>query len=326
MTTSTADAAATAKAAMEACKESVGILNAMVKSNQAILETYNKEHQKWITTNNAANKIWEQNDSTNRGKQKDWDDRRDANYNAKKSEIKDGDCGFAINVPMCPDVWGEVSRHACKFNCVNFGFLGTACTDGMYKKCQKSDDASMREATVLTVSQLGNRPANYNVARYSAINKEPQQQDYKQNESNVDVKCCSNVANIVGSDVTDSVIKQQNDCMSDLTKKATDAATADALAKAKIKDDADAKAKADADAKAKADAATTAATTAAPATTAAATTAATPAPATAATVTATPATEQSNSNVMMMMMLLIICLILLCSSSSIGFYLYSSSE
>ena len=202
-----------AKIALKACEEGIALMKAQQKANQVLVDDYNKNLTAWEAKKSTADTTWASENSTRIKAQEQWD----ANVSAKAEE-KRKDEQIWNNCA----IWDETSAGKHTNWCVNdkgegwyhSGQAGQAgCPKGQGKgMCKKDDALRLREAK----SELGARPVNYQEPKFS----ETKPTTPSQNQTAINVACCANVLNVVGSDVTDSNIQQQNDCAKDLKAKA----------------------------------------------------------------------------------------------------------
>lgn len=202
-----------AKRALKACEDGIALLTAQQKANQALVDDYNKNLTAWQARKNTADDKWTRENSDRIKAQEQWD----ANVNAKAEQKRNDSSNWNNCV-----VWNETSagKHDdwCRNDKGDSGWYhagqdGAGCAWGWGKGvCKKNDDLRLREAK----SELGPRPANYQEPKFS----ETKPTESAQNQTAINVACCANTLNVVGSQVTDSNIQQQNDCAKDLKAKA----------------------------------------------------------------------------------------------------------
>lgn len=196
---------ADAKAALEACQIGIDEAKALRLSNQVLVEFYNKNVKDVYT----KREIYQNAKKEREIKQTEWDNNRSRIYIAKGKERQSTRNG------------GCVSRESWCKNDYGDGWEDDGQIDhwGCEKKrnCKKTHDTKINEAN----DEVGARPGNYN---------EPWPQDAAnvvQNNTAINISCCANVFNVVGSELSDNNIIQQNECLS--TKKKELAIKEDAI-------------------------------------------------------------------------------------------------
>lgn len=213
---------ADSKAALDACQNGIDLMTAQQKSNQTLVNDYNLRHKAWEARRNTADNTWNQANTNRQNDQRSWDNKFSEHKSAHLNDEIWTDC----NTNSCPADYSKYLDHSYCWN------------DGINKYKQKCG-ISDQHAIYLATKEVGNRPPDYNTPKFSEGEPSPSQQ----NTTPINISCCANVLNVVASDVTQTNINQQNDCLSSKTQ---------ALANAKAKVTSDAKALSDADANTKA--------------------------------------------------------------------------
>jgi hypothetical protein len=237
---------ADAKRALAACEDGVKIIQATQKSNQVLIDDYNNRHKEWEAKKNASNTTWEANNKARQDAQTAWDRKKQDFFNGNQESKWWNNCSPTWEADSgkhddwCRNDFGDGWYHSGKVCGQDpCGFWNQGSCKGI---CSKTDNKRWNEATQSTIREKGNRPDNYNDPRFS--DSEPRTPE--QNKTSFSLACCSNITNVIGSDITDATIKQQNDCLSSKQSAVTAAEKAEADAKAKAIADANAKASADA--------------------------------------------------------------------------------
>ena len=198
---------ADAKAALKACEDGIALIRAQQKANQVLVDDYNKRTQdvqskrdKYGVEKKAREDV-----------QRDWDKRKTDIFNGNQEEkrwnscVATWDCDAGKHDDWCRNDFGDGWYHSGKDqNCGACGKHGCTQCHGI---CKKTDDKRWQEASDQTARERGGRPGDYN---------EPWPNDaaaIEQNKTPVDIACCANVATIVGSQITDSTLTQQNNCL-----------------------------------------------------------------------------------------------------------------
>ena len=197
---SSKEAIATAKLAMDNCNSGLDQIKAMIRSNQSLVDDFNSRHSAWESKRDTANALWNTKNTARQNDQSNWDNDYNNILRSKQQEVHNAGCGGCGTNPGCASGWHESGHHGC-------GFWNGQCE----RECMQNDDTARNNAR----TQKGNnRPSNYNEPQFS--DTEPTMP--AENTTNVSIHCCSDVQNIIGSQITNSDLTQQNDCASKLKK------------------------------------------------------------------------------------------------------------
>lgn len=196
---------ADAKAALDACQNGIALMTAQQKSNQVLVNDYNRRHLAWEARRNTANQVRNQNKINRQNAKDDWDNRRQNNKNEAANDRENAGCGLCGSNPRCRADWAWVGSHRC-------AWLGSQCEN----ECRRTSENVEAEADRRTG---GSEPHVYDDPPFSEGEPAPSQQ----NTTPINISCCANVLNVVGSDVNQTQINQQNDCLSSKTQALADA-------------------------------------------------------------------------------------------------------
>ena len=211
--------AADAKAALKACEQGIALIIAQQKSNAALVADYNARSADVTAKRDAYNNAKRDRENV----QRDWDNRKNDIANAKRGESRDTwkHEAFNSNGDWCNNEisgWEDDGDR-------DVGWVDGGCCRHR-RRCKKGGGLVDREANEQTTNEKGGRPGNYN---------EPWPNDaapVTQNQTPINIACCANTTNIVGSQITDSTISQQNNCLQNKKDAVTAAEKAEADAKA----------------------------------------------------------------------------------------------
>jgi hypothetical protein len=188
--------AADAKKALDACEEGIKLLAAQQVANQALVDSDNANRIAWEGRRNTANANWSAGDLARKKAQAEWQHR----FDQSKIERINKQCGQT----GCDSGWVRLDTPECHKD------KGKAS----YAVCQRTDDTAREHAG-------GPKPPDFNDPGFS----EGEPGKSAQNTTPINIACCANVATVIGSDVKDTMITQQNSCLKD-KKDAVVAATA----------------------------------------------------------------------------------------------------
>ena len=191
---------ADAKAALKACEDGIALITAQQKSNQVLTDDYNDKLRAWESRRNAANNEWDRLNTQRQNSQRDWDNRFKDILRRWADEKVNAGCGGCGTNPGCWSGWREVGQHGC-------GWLNGQCEH----ECRRNGDLAQSETFNQIKREKGDRPGDYNEPKFSEGKPEPP----AQNLTSIDLACCANVSNIVGSQVDQTIINQQNNCLQD---------------------------------------------------------------------------------------------------------------
>lgn len=194
---------ADARAALQACENGVALITAQQRSNQALVDNDNQRRRAWEERRNIFNTTRNRNKNARENAQRDWDNRYNEWYRDRRNIFNAG-CGLVGSNPGCPSGSNDVGHDGCWTNCV-----GSWCTAGHNRRCQRTEETSRTESINNTNRERGPRPDNFNEPEFSEIEPRPS----AQNQTPINITCCANVTSVIGSQVTDSTIEQQNNCL-----------------------------------------------------------------------------------------------------------------
>ena len=204
-----------AKIALKACEDGIALLTAQQKANQALVDDYNKRSLDVVnkrSTYNTAKTEFEK-------KLAEWTSKTGAYSNFKKYDGKNNQ--FWANETDGTCWWGEnwdKAHEWCHNKANEKGYDGenywAKQWGGCYGRhgnflCKKTDDV------------VNNQIYEYDKNKPVFTEQwPPDAAPISQNLTSMNITCCANVLNVVGSEVTDSNIQQLNDCAKDLKAKA----------------------------------------------------------------------------------------------------------
>jgi hypothetical protein len=182
---------------LDTCTNGLNQLKAIVRSNQVLVDAYNTDKANYKTSYDAQLTTYNTNKQTRQNAQTDWDNKRDAIKTDLRDVTKGAGRGLCGTNPGCPSGW-HWYQNDNKLDCEQI--------------CKRNVDTLDNDSNTQAVNDNGNRPSDFN---------DPQPQNNPptppaQNTTNVQIKCCANLTNIIGSEITDSTISQQNSCMESL--------------------------------------------------------------------------------------------------------------
>ena len=220
-------AAAELKKNIAECEKGIAIAAARLKGNEEKIKTREADRLAWRNKRDAAETKWER-ESRERGKaQEDWERRVNEKAEQKRGDQKKWnscvatwDCDAGKHNDWCRNDHGEGWYHSGKDqDCGACGKHGCTQCHGI---CKKDDGLRRREAE----SEIGQKPANYNEPRFNQQDPGEVQLD----NTPLTIGCCNNQANIIGSELKDTVINQSNNCLSNLKDDVKKAEAADKAA------------------------------------------------------------------------------------------------
>ena len=215
------------KETLEECKKGIELLRARVKTNGALVEDRNTRYKAWEARRDAANNKWNEENTNRQNAQRDWDNRKNEIRNHLLAEDKWMGCGGCGTNRGCDGGYQFNRNEMCGGLCQSV--------------CRRNWDTAERDADNWIRGERGHRPGNYNEPKFSEGAPDPAQLD----TTPITVGCCANQTNVIGSELTDSTITQNNNCLSSLQSK-YDKAEEDAAKKKKEEDAAKKKAEEDA--------------------------------------------------------------------------------
>ena len=178
---------------LTACKDAMVCYSKIINYNDQIIQ-FNGSQKELLKASLAA---WRNREEVARRVQKEWDNRKAEFKRSIESERQRGSCAAAWHCANsnCPSGWvNDGSVHGAQGNCP-ICFMGICADTGCSINCKKADDVVEREATNQTIREKGQRPADFS-------EREPKQEDFpltEQNQTSINMNCCSNYMNVTGS-------------------------------------------------------------------------------------------------------------------------------
>lgn len=192
-----------AKKTLDQCRKGIDKAKAAIKRNQELADKYNKDVKAWEKQKNEFTAAWNSRKEAHENKIKSWQDRYDVIKSDLAGEKISAGCNSAGFEGHCPGGWRQVEHVWCR------GALRE-------RICMRNNDTVEREAGDRTRNERGSKPGPFNEPPFSKI-KPPEP---TQNRSQINLACCSNVTNIVGSELAKTTINQLNTCLKNESKKA----------------------------------------------------------------------------------------------------------
>jgi len=193
------------KVAMDSCQKGIETLQARVKQNGELTAAKERERREWNTQKGAHEHKCNVDRGNTESSQRDWDNRRNDIYNSKNDEeqkVRNGSCSN-FQGHWCQNDFGNGWEH--KRNDTNWANCG-------HVVCKKTHDQKMHEANDQTSRERGGRPGNFHCPGFP----KPWPGDAQLDTTPITVGCCANQTNVIGSQLTDSSIQQNNNCLSSL--------------------------------------------------------------------------------------------------------------
>lgn len=197
-----------AKRALQACEDGIALLTAQQKSNQLLVNDYNKrtlEVENKRKTYNVAKAEYDNKLANWTAKTGDYNNFK--KYNGKNNQFwaneTDGTCWWGENWNGAHE-WCHNKANEKGYDGENYWAKSWGWCSGRYGNflCKKADDV------------VENQIFEYNkVKPVFSEQWPPDAAPIVQNQTPVNIACCSNVTNVIGSEITDSVIQQQNNCV-----------------------------------------------------------------------------------------------------------------
>ena len=217
---------ADAKRALQACEQGVSEMIAQQKSNQVLVDDYNNRLKAWEAKRDAAAVIYKnwENKSDSYSKYKNLDANQEFDSHDTDWSRDCSVCWSACNYPSSSG-WADT-------NCQNWArernlvHSNEYYYNGNYRHDSDGGDGACGKKKVRykcsrRPSAINEWVASYNAARPVFTEKEPLKP--AQNQTPISLACCANTLNIVGSDVNETYINQQNNCLSDKKREIQDA-------------------------------------------------------------------------------------------------------
>jgi hypothetical protein len=184
---------------MKSCQDGVKILATIVTSNTEIVTNYNNKLIEWGSKKTEHNKVENGNKTWRDDQQNIWDNERDTIKDELAKEKKWAGRG-CNNAPGCPGGWQTSNYHI-------YGWSGRNVCNEFENECKRTNQTSKDDADT-EMRKRRPRPSDYNISNFSE--EEPKRGQQISSDGNL--ICCSNISNIVGSNITDSTISQENSC------------------------------------------------------------------------------------------------------------------
>lgn len=183
------------KAAMESCQKGIQLLEARVKQNGALTSAKEEERKGWQgrKTTHETNCNNTRNERNNQ--RADWNRRYNEEKNARRGdkERRSGACG---SVPGCPSGFHETSSW--------YDWGNWSCN----RECTRTDGDADRVAR----ERVGAEPSEHHCQPFP----EAWPGDAQLDTTPITLGCCANQTNVIGSNLNDSSIQQNNNCLSSL--------------------------------------------------------------------------------------------------------------
>ena len=196
-----------AKRALQECEKGIQLLTAQQRSNQVLVDDYNKRSQEV----NEKRNIYNTNKSNYEGKLFRWTNKKDEyskyqKYDGVNREFwaneTDGTCWWGEN-------WGAANEW-CNNKAYQKGYDGENYWAKSWRSCnaRRGDFLCKKDDNIANqqVTQYNNDKPQFNEQL------PPDAAPIQQNTTPVNISCCANTMNIIGSSVDSSTIRQQNDC------------------------------------------------------------------------------------------------------------------
>jgi hypothetical protein len=193
------------KAAMESCQKGIETLQARVRQNGELTAAKERERGEWNTQKGAHEHKCNVDRGNTQAAQRDWDNRRNDIFNSKNDEeqkVRNGSCSN-FQGHWCQNDFGNGWEH--KRNDTNWANCG-------HVVCKKTHDQKMHEANDQTSRERGGRPGDFHCPGFPR----PWPEDAQLDTTPITVGCCANQTNVIGSQLNDSSISQNNNCLSSL--------------------------------------------------------------------------------------------------------------
>ena len=191
------------KRAMEACEKGIKTLEARVKTNGELVKAKEDERARWRGEEGAHKNNCNNENNNRQAAQGNWDN----NFGRRKRELEAQDhhqhCHVMgpANSGRCDGDFYENRRECC-----NRDGWGTCWSEK--KICRRHGHS----ADSIARRELGERPPNFQCPPFP----KPYPGDAQLDQTPITVGCCANQTNIIGSTLDNSLINQQNNCLSSM--------------------------------------------------------------------------------------------------------------
>ncbi|MEY3422214.1 MAG: hypothetical protein RIR48_2517 [Bacteroidota bacterium] len=208
-----------AKRALKACEDGIDTAKAIYKSNQALIDKHNNVD---VPARKTEQQTWDKAKADFEAKYSRWDQKKDEYekwsgivgsidttfnkslgwYNDCRDKSNTSDtnwqCGWeAENVHKLYDPWGFYAYES-------FRTGGIGPCHWFDVRCKRKDSSK----------QKINTDYNKEKPQFTGGEKPKDLQPPEQNKTQISISCCANILNVIGSEIKDSDIKQQNECLS----------------------------------------------------------------------------------------------------------------
>lgn len=174
---------------LTACKDAMSCYSKIVNYNEQI-SSFNDSQKALLKASIAA---WRIREKRARDDQKSWDKRKEEIFNSNQESKEWNNCVATWDADAgrhddwCRNDFGEGWYHS--------GKSGYRC--GLMNKgiCSKTDDKRVREAIAQVKREWGDRPSDF-------AEREPKQENFPladQNQTSINLNCCSNYMNVTGN-------------------------------------------------------------------------------------------------------------------------------
>jgi hypothetical protein len=224
---------ADAKRALQACEDGIALITAQQKSNQVLTDDYNDKLRAWESRRNAHNQKygnWE-NKRGEYSKYGNYDARQEFNSNETDWSRDCSVCWSSCNYPSASD-WADGN---CKRWAQERGLIHSDeyYYNGKWWHDNDGGDGACGKKKVRY--QCDRRPNKIEEWKNDYFKNKPtftegEPQKPAQNLTSINLACCANVSNIVGSQVDQTIINQQNNCLQDKRSEIEKAAQREAAA------------------------------------------------------------------------------------------------
>lgn len=183
------------KNAMEACQKGIKVLEARVATNSELVKARDTSYNEWRASKDAHQTNCNNEREERNRKREEWETNFNNEKNARKGDTEhhDGACG---------------SFRGCSSGFYETEYWYDAGSWKCNRKCRRRDEDAERIAR----DKYGNKPGEYECQPFPE--EEPGQAQL--DTTPITVGCCANSTNIIGSDLQDVTITQQNSCLSNL--------------------------------------------------------------------------------------------------------------
>jgi hypothetical protein len=222
-----------AQEALQACIEGIAAIKSIQKSNEALLSNFNDNiYPAWYarkTANLVKMGNWEQK----RGeydKYKGFDDNFPFNSSVTNWTLdcwgcSSGACWYPGTHNWSNEICVQDAKNKQYLHPDDYYYTGEHWHDGD-NDCTKKNKARWKCAK--RQNRITDWRSEYNNIKPTFSEVEPRAPE--QNQTKIEIACCANEINVVGSDMIESIITQENGCESSLRNKVRDAENKEAAA------------------------------------------------------------------------------------------------